>query len=712
MEGGKKKPKVKVFKDKKGRYIRLKKKKIRIADNITERELLKFVIQTLKPKRRKRKEKIDLGVNKHKKVDPITTGVSKLIADKNSALEEQRAQFRTLRGEVQQAQLLAPNAVQPIPQIQPPPTLAITSGKKDESKKSKYTEEQIEEGVKAYEQTKRQKDMYKLKAEKERKQVIAEKIKQAEAQKQQSLKELRLYYTPIYISNKYGSKDLQKLATSAGVSSSGTKLQMAEALMKVNKLPMKTDEVKVGLLTIPEYASARAAIEADYQQMVDDAEIEEIDTSVLSTPQKSSSAAASSSSPMTGRGSDKGMSTDQINSVMKKYKQRGYLGTIGSDQCFTFIPKIKPHTRVSWIMNAEKSTQAGDHWVGVMLDSRPNGSNSVEFYNSLGKADRPFLLKPFLRHIRPILSELQPETLLTFKENLIPDQNATSSNCGEFSIKFLEDRYAGKSFSEASGFNSKAEPMIEKFKKTLPKFRVLEYDQQTGEGKLRDLYNKVKTKVGDAANFVANRVKDVLGGYRLKFPPAVRSLLEKYSNDKIIAIKVLREPINSKINTILNWLSGGVFEENLKKSGYDFAFHLYMYVKLSTGTTIRFDKNQVVHAKIVNFDHHGKNVETISVATPNTTLGEFLNKGIKKAGESSYFIYSSGSDNCQQWIKDNLSGNGLWNDSVNKFVMQDAKKIYENLGLLEKINQKITDISHGVDVVIHGAGKKKCKCES
>ena len=36
--------------------------------------------------------------------------------------------------------------------------------------------------------------------------------------------------------------------------------------------------------------------------------------------------------------------------------------------------------------------------------------------------------------------------------------------------------------------------------------------------------------------------------------------------------------------------------------------------------------------------------------------------------------------------------------------MQQADAIYKDLGLLEKINQKITDIAHIADVAIEGAG--------
>jgi len=69
------KKKIKVYKDDKGKFIRLKKKKIRVPPDITERQLLKFVISTLKPKPRKPKKEKEGTVGPYgdtKKIDPIT----------------------------------------------------------------------------------------------------------------------------------------------------------------------------------------------------------------------------------------------------------------------------------------------------------------------------------------------------------------------------------------------------------------------------------------------------------------------------------------------------------------------------------------------------------------------------------------------------------------------------------------------------------------
>lgn len=145
------------------------------------------------------------------------------------------------------------------------------------------------------------------------------------------------------------------------------------------------------------------------------------------------------------------------------------------------------------------------------------------------------------------------------------------------------------SFREATGFNSKGEKDIEEWKKTLPKFRVLKYDQH-GEGFLSNAYNYVKKKVKD----VVQRVKDVSKGLRLDYPPAARKLIEKHKDEKIVEIVVCRLPIKSYLNTILNWVSAGRFEQNIKSLNYDSAFHLFAKMKTDKGTSLLFEKNQVI----------------------------------------------------------------------------------------------------------------------
>ena len=160
---------------------------------------------------------------------------------------------------------------------------------------------------------------------------------------------------------------------------------------------------------------------------------------------------------------------------------------------------------------------------------------------------------------------------------------------------------------------------------------------------------------------------------------------------------------------LLSWISEGVFDQNLKELGYDRAFHLFIYVLLQNGTALRMEKDQVVRIETTQWNAQGDNVETMPGGSINVTLSEFLEKGIKKVGEQQYFVYDAITQNCQAWVRANLSANGLWNDSISKFVMQDSKSIFKNLGLLEKVGKVASDVAHVADVAMNGGRKKKKK---
>ena len=97
---------------------------------------------------------------------------------------------------------------------------------------------------------------------------------------------------------------------------------------------------------------------------------------------------------------------------------------------------------------------------------------TLEWYDSFGR--------PMPADIREdcklILKILRPETILKLKENSVVQQSDNSSNCGFFCIRFLIDRFRGKSFAESTGFDerqkinmiNKNETEIEKMKHTKP----------------------------------------------------------------------------------------------------------------------------------------------------------------------------------------------------------------------------------------------------
>jgi len=189
---------------------------------------------------------------------------------------------------------------------------------------------------------------------------------------------------------------------------------------------------------------------------------------------------------------DKGLSTSQINTIMKPYGKE-YLGCIGSDQIQSVIlPKVIPHSRICWVMNIDPSTKPGSHWIAVYIDGRPSGSNSVEYYNPSGDKGMDAAPKKFIKDIKPVLAKLGNDNYYVFKQNVIPDQSDTSSNCGYFATNFLIKRLRNKSWTDASGWDKKGEAEIEAWKKTLPPFKYISGFHGKG---LQEVYDTVKSGV-------------------------------------------------------------------------------------------------------------------------------------------------------------------------------------------------------------------------
>ncbi len=173
-----------------------------------------------------------------------------------------------------------------------------------------------------------------------------------------------------------------------------------------------------------------------------------------------------------GKEQEGGMYDDQIDRVMSHFKD--YAGTIMRNEIKTLLPGIEPRSRVAFIINTDTSDKPGQHWDAVYIDARdgPESSNSLEWYDSFGRSMPPDIQQD----CKLILKMLKPSTVLKLKENRVIAQSDNSSNCGFFCCRFLMDRFRGKSFAAATGYDDKQkineitknEKEIENLKQTKP----------------------------------------------------------------------------------------------------------------------------------------------------------------------------------------------------------------------------------------------------
>ena len=131
---------------------------------------------------------------------------------------------------------------------------------------------------------------------------------------------------------------------------------------------------------------------------------------------------------------------------MKEYNSKGFKGVYAIDE-ISQIPIQGTTNKMGVILNLDKSSQPGSHWVALYIDA--DGDKSVEYYDSYGE-DPP---ESLLRDIKSVVDKINPDTYLKFKINKIKQQSDSSDTCGIHSMKFLIDRFSGKPFKECSGWS-------------------------------------------------------------------------------------------------------------------------------------------------------------------------------------------------------------------------------------------------------------------
>jgi hypothetical protein len=87
-------------------------------------------------------------------------------------------------------------------------------------------------------------------------------------------------------------------------------------------------------------------------------------------------------------------------------------------------------------------------------------------------------------------------------------------------------------------------------------------------------------------------IKKILSNEKMK--PSDEKNLYYFRDNKIISMLVCRQPISTSINSLLNVLSIGQFNENLKNSPYDRLFHLSLYITVEGNASFVLEKNQRV----------------------------------------------------------------------------------------------------------------------
>jgi hypothetical protein len=183
-------------------------------------------------------------------------------------------------------------------------------------------------------------------------------------------------------------------------------------------------------------------------------------------------------------------------------------------------------------------------------------------------------------------------------------------------------------------------------------------------------------------------------------PKVLNDLMESTKGIPVVSITVCRKPINSVFQKILNFVTFGKVNQELKKTSHDTLFHLYAVFTLSNGATWLIEKNERVMVLT------GKGIvdkQTRSVCEPSLSInnGNDINTYILKLEAlniKDIYVYNSFSKNCQDFIKNLFNANGI--RQYDNFIYQPVSKLAPPI--IQNIAKGITDIAAGIDVIVKG----------
>ena len=177
-----------------------------------------------------------------------------------------------------------------------------------------------------------------------------------------------------------------------------------------------------------------------------------------------------------------------------------------------------------------------------------------------------------------------------------------------------------------------------------------------------------------------NKTKQFLVSGSKNFTTKVQNILKQVGNTLIQSITVCRTPVNSMVTQALKIAS-------FNQLPYEKLFHLFIIIN----GNILLEKNSVINMDIIKGIESG--TEHMNSPIPqNTTIIEFIERGLQRVGNDKFFTYSSYDNNCQYFILNLLQANGINDDNLNNFIKQNTESIFATNPALRKFTNNVTDL--------------------
>ena len=205
---------------------------------------------------------------------------------------------------------------------------------------------------------------------------------------------------------------------------------------------------------------------------------------------------------------------------------------------------------------------------------------------------------------------------------------------------------------------------------------------------------------------IISSVKNYFHNALTSRPGVVDRLIKQYGDKKVVQIIILRKPVNSGVQKLLNVITLGGYNKAKKEMNYDEVYHLYLNIILDNGKTIGIEKNQRVGVSDSGFPLSGVEPSNMLKMSCNVLLKDMIEKA-EQAGGDTFYRYNAVTANCQKFVSVLLNSSGIV--GADNFIMQDATQLIKNSGL-KRLATGITDIAALGERAIYGHGRDDLKC--
>lgn len=205
-------------------------------------------------------------------------------------------------------------------------------------------------------------------------------------------------------------------------------------------------------------------------------------------------------------------------------------------------------------------------------------------------------------------------------------------------------------------------------------------------------------------------------GNRRNIKPSSRKVLESAGNAPIVSISVVRAPVQSYINKIINVASRMRVGKRDSETPSQF-FHLFFVIGVHQGAsgTHQFivEKNEHINVVPATSDKFA-NAEKMDVALDDDHADLTINKMLQNAKDAvgtRLYEYTATDANCQRFIYDVLAANGFRiSAALRAFILQPVENLIPYWA--KKLAHVGTSLANRANLIVEGEGNPESDSES